>query len=267
MSIVNEDVLILKTLLDYGANVHERCLGEFFVCEDQKNGINNQKKKIAEQVKQYANSTNNHKRLASSNSVSSLQLRRQIDNIDWNSNAFSSFVTNYEAHCYLGEYPLSFAVCLNLADCFRLLLAAGANPNVQDSNGNTSLHMAVIANKISMLDLCYSSGADLRALNKQNLTPLTLAAKLGRVEMFFHILEIQRVVNWTFCNVCFVDIPIDEIDSIDIQDGSSTEQSALAIVVFGVSMAEFIFHLSIFIILCAPKSNTYEFMRYFSGYK
>ncbi len=45
---------------------------------------------------------------------------------------------------YWGEFPLSFAVCSNQIDCFRLLRACHADPNVRDTNGNTVLHMAVI---------------------------------------------------------------------------------------------------------------------------
>lgn len=40
MAIVNEDVKIVKLLLDHGANVHERCLGSFFLPHDQKEKAN-----------------------------------------------------------------------------------------------------------------------------------------------------------------------------------------------------------------------------------
>ena len=36
MAIVNEDVRMVKLLLDYGANVHERCLGSCWMPDDQK---------------------------------------------------------------------------------------------------------------------------------------------------------------------------------------------------------------------------------------
>lgn len=54
--------------------------------------------------------------------------------------------------------------------------------------------------------------------------------------MFFHILTIQRQVDWIFCNVAFVKFPLDGVDSIDISDGSSNDDSVLSIVAFGVSM-------------------------------
>lgn len=44
--------------------------------------------------------------------------------------------------------------------------------------------------------MAYEAGADLNIKNVLNLTPLTLAAKLARIEMFFHILKIEREIYW-----------------------------------------------------------------------
>lgn len=49
-----------------------------------------------------------------------------------------------DRYVYWGEYPLSFAACLGQEECYRLILARGANPDNQDTNGNTVLHMLVI---------------------------------------------------------------------------------------------------------------------------
>lgn len=48
------------------------------------------------------------------------------------------------SYVYWGEYPLSFAACLGQEECYRLLLARGADPDKQDTNGNTVMHMLVI---------------------------------------------------------------------------------------------------------------------------
>jgi hypothetical protein len=45
-------------------------------------------------------------------------------------------------------------------------------------------------------DMAYEIGAELNIRNVQNLTPLTLAAKLARIQMFFHILKIEREIYW-----------------------------------------------------------------------
>lgn len=49
---------------------------------------------------------------------------------------------------YWGEYPLSFAACLGQEECYRLMLSRGADPDAQDTNGNTVLHLLVIYQKI-----------------------------------------------------------------------------------------------------------------------
>ena len=67
------------------------------------------------------------------------------------------FEINYFcSNTYFGEYPLSFAACLGLEDMVRYLLARGACPNKQDTNGNTVLHMMVIHDKLVRFSLINS---------------------------------------------------------------------------------------------------------------
>jgi ankyrin repeat protein len=54
----------------------------------------------------------------------------------------------YYSYVYWGEYPLTFAACLGQEECYRLMLARGANPDNQDTNGNTVLHMLVIYERL-----------------------------------------------------------------------------------------------------------------------
>lgn len=62
------------------------------------------------------------------------------------------------SYVYWGEYPLSFAACLGQEECYRLILAKGADPNGQDTNGNTVLHMLVIYQKLVRVHvlLCFT---------------------------------------------------------------------------------------------------------------
>lgn len=76
------------------------------------------------------------------------------------------------------------------------MLAKGADPDNQDTNGNTVLHMLVIYEKVGTFDMGYELGGSIGIRNVQNLTPLTLAAKLARVEMFYHIVNIEREIYW-----------------------------------------------------------------------
>lgn len=67
------------------------------------------------------------------------------------------YIMMYLIHSYVywGEYPLSFAACLGQEECYRLMLARGADPDKQDTNGNTVLHMLVIYEKL--VGLCSST--------------------------------------------------------------------------------------------------------------
>lgn len=44
--------------------------------------------------------------------------------------------------------------------------------------------------------MAYEVGSSLSIKNLLNLTPLTLSAKLARVEMFYHILKLEREIYW-----------------------------------------------------------------------
>ena len=109
MAIVSEDPCLVKYLLLKGADYHQRCCGQFFTPIDQRN-----------------------------NQINTLTQETPILAIN----------TNYMAPGYFGEYPLSFALILNQVDSARLLLAMGADPDKQDFNGNTALHMLVINNNL-----------------------------------------------------------------------------------------------------------------------
>ncbi|XP_066600536.1 transient receptor potential cation channel subfamily V member 5 isoform X2 [Prorops nasuta] len=194
IAIVNEDPSMVKFLLDSGAYVHERCFGNFMCPEDQK-------------------------------------ASRQ-DNLEheW---VCVSPETNYDGYVYWGEYPLSFAACLGQEECYRLMLARGADPDKQDTNGNTVMHMLVIYEKLNTFDMAYEVGASLSIRNSLSLTPLTLAAKLARIEMFFHIMNIEREIYWQIGSITCAAYPLSQVDTIDTVTGKISNNSALNLVVFG----------------------------------
>lgn len=224
IAIVNEDPAMVKYLLDAGANVNERCFGSFMSPEDQK-----------------ASRSDN----------------QEHEWVDVNP------MTNYNGYVYWGEYPLSFAACLGQEECYRLVLARGADPDAQDTNGNTTLHMLVIYEKMETFDMAYEVGASLAARNQLNLTPLTLAAKLGRVEMFFHIMNIEREIYWQLGSITCAAYPLSQIDTIDGETGHISKDSALNLVVFGDKDEHLELLDGILIDLLKTKWNTFVKSRFY----
>ncbi|XP_071749408.1 transient receptor potential cation channel subfamily V member 5 isoform X2 [Lepeophtheirus salmonis] len=194
MSVVGEDPTMVKYLLEQGVNIHERCSGAFFTPDDQKSS--------------------------------------RTDNKNWE-NADVCIKTTYPGYVAWGEYPLTFAAVLSQEECYRLILAKGANHDLVDENGNSVTHIMVINNNMKMFDMAVECGSSINKLNKQQLTPLTLAAFLARQEMFFHIASIDREVYWQIGNVCCSAYPIEELDSINPTTGELNTQSGLNLIVFG----------------------------------
>ena len=54
----------------------------------------------------------------------------------------------------------------------------------------------VVCDNIAMFDMAVECGAAINIENKQKLTPLTMAAYLARMDMFFHIASIEREIYW-----------------------------------------------------------------------
>ncbi|CAF5223315.1 unnamed protein product, partial [Rotaria magnacalcarata] len=104
--------------------------------------------------------------------------------------------SSIETHAYYGEYPLAFAAAFGHLEIYDYLIQHGADPNLQDSYGNTVLHMLVIRDSMDMFKHAVrhplkKARTDIR--NNSDLSPLTLAAKLGRKELFLECLELAHV--------------------------------------------------------------------------
>eukprot|EP00873_Tetraselmis_striata_P004274 jgi/Tetstr1/424538/TSEL_015066.t1 len=117
--------------------------------------------------------------------------------------------------CYYGEYPLSFAVCMETPDIIQLLIDKGAEVDAQDSCGNTALHLAVLKSLPRMYWLLADEHKARQDIpNADGLTPLALAAKENNVEMFHRILEYQRTIVWTYGPVICYNIPLEDVDTV-----------------------------------------------------
>ncbi|KAK7475681.1 hypothetical protein BaRGS_00033107, partial [Batillaria attramentaria] len=142
--------------------------------------------------------------------------------------------TNYEGEAYFGEYPLAFAASRGDIKIYDYLIEKGAEPNKEDSFGNTVLHMAVIHDQREMFvhAVRHETHPAYAIQNKQKLTPLTLASKLGRSKMFRKILDLGSVENWRFGDICCSLYPLATLDSIT-PTGQTDWRSALWHIVKG----------------------------------
>ena len=76
--------------------------------------------------------------------------------------------TDFAGLAYYGEYPLSAAAVLDDNAAVRVLMTHRANPDMQDSNGNTVMHLMVVYDNLKMLELLVKeTKANLTIKNKQ----------------------------------------------------------------------------------------------------
>ena len=76
---------------------------------------------------------------------------------------------------------LHFAASRGADDLVHILLQQGADPNVQDCNGNTPLHLAACTHHIRVITLLLRFGADVKKADITGNTPLHLS--ISRLKM------------------------------------------------------------------------------------
>ena len=75
----------------------------------------------------------------------------------------------------LGDKEYRVVGTLDNTDCIKLLIAAGANINATDKDGNTPLHWAADGGRLANTRLLISMGANPNATNNKGRTPLDVA--------------------------------------------------------------------------------------------
>jgi len=83
----------------------------------------------------------------------------------------------------LGVTPLQSAVAGGNLEITRLLLTAGASPNVREGGGYTPLHTAAHNGDVEIVHSLIFGGADLEAKSDKKETPLDMAHKAGHDEV------------------------------------------------------------------------------------
>ncbi|KAF6258835.1 hypothetical protein COO60DRAFT_1074230 [Scenedesmus sp. NREL 46B-D3] len=121
---------------------------------------------------------------------------------------------------YYGEYALSFAACTGQKDVVAYLRRHGAQVNSDcDEFGNTALHMCVIHDQAGMYDFLVDYCAASEAVRSQGgLTPLCLAAQLGKADMLQHVYSRRRRAFYSFGKVTSYSLSLREIDTVQDED-------------------------------------------------
>ncbi|CAF3351949.1 unnamed protein product [Rotaria sp. Silwood1] len=192
IAIFYNDINSVKLLIKHGFDVNQRVIGDFYPPGQSRN---KQETKTGRQ--------NATRRFFYRNETSQKQISLK--------NA------NPETNAYYGEYPLAFAAAFGYKEIYDYLIDNGADPNMQDTYGNTVLHMLVIRDRSEMFNHAIrhpvkKALTDIR--NNEGLTPSTLAAKLGRKELFLQCLELSHVEIWRYSNIKCCTYPLRGIDTI-----------------------------------------------------
>ena len=142
-------------------------------------------------------------------------------------------ITNYEGLAYLGEYHSAWAASYANESIYNSILEKGANPDAQDTFGNTVLHMVVVWDRMGMFSYALrhpKRSANPEMANNADLTCLTLSCKLGRDVLFKEMLELSCKEFWRYSNICCSAYPLGALDSIR-PSGETSEKLLMSYIV------------------------------------
>ncbi|XP_078507348.1 transient receptor potential cation channel subfamily V member 6-like [Lissotriton helveticus] len=128
------------------------------------------------------------------------------------------FKYGHQKRFYFGEHILFFAACVENEEIVRLIIESGANIRVQDSLGNTVLHVLtlqpykIFACQIYDLIQSYDKWCLDQTLNHKGLTPFKMAAYEGNTVMFQHLIQKRKQVPWTLGPITCTLYDLTEID-------------------------------------------------------
>ncbi|CAF2381938.1 unnamed protein product [Rotaria sp. Silwood2] len=210
IAIVYNDINSVKLLIKHGVDVNKCVVGDFNTPEQDRKNDGDKKGRGKKFQLPFRRANTSQKQFDPQNS-------------------------SPESHAYYGEYPLAFAATFGHSEIYDYLVQHGADPNMQDSYGNTVLHLLVIRDRMDMFKHAVrhpSKKARTDVRNNSDLTPLTLAAKLGRKDLFLECIELAQVEIWRYSNIKCCTYPLRGIDTIT--DGGQIDwNSSLMSIVSG----------------------------------
>lgn len=107
------------------------------------------------------------------------------DNADVVLALISSGISIDDVDTLEGHTPLTLSSSKGLKQTVKTLLEHGANPDHQViQNGFTALHYAVTMNNVDIIKLLIIKGANLKLMNKQDKTPISLALQLSHTDIY-----------------------------------------------------------------------------------
>ncbi|HVV99943.1 MAG TPA: ankyrin repeat domain-containing protein [Planctomycetaceae bacterium] len=89
--------------------------------------------------------------------------------------------------------PLMAAVLNRRLDAVRILLAAGANPNVRNDDGDSALFQAVLENDLPMASVLLACGA---AQNIDEIGPLEFTTSLGLAASNLNVKMVELLLSY-----------------------------------------------------------------------
>ena len=141
IAIVYNDLSSVQLLVKHGVDVNKRVLGDFCAPSRSRRHKTETKKGRPDRPAQVFSRQETSQKLFNPQNANPESNQFEISFLA------KHLIDSALAHAYYGEYPLAFAAAFGYKEIYDFLIEHGADPNMQDTYGNTVLHMLVIRDR------------------------------------------------------------------------------------------------------------------------